>query len=65
MEFFADKESNIVLATGGPGNVYTDGQRPDPVLGTNKWETFLTRELSPLIDARFEGNGRNAIERVR
>nr|WP_308188433.1 alpha/beta hydrolase family protein [Nocardia australiensis] len=64
VEFFADKNVNVVLATGGPANLYTDWQRRDPVLGTNKWETFLTRELPPLIDARFDGNGRNAIEGV-
>ncbi|MEV5647160.1 alpha/beta hydrolase family protein [Nocardia sp. NPDC052254] len=64
VEFFADKSVNVVLATGGPANLYADWQRSDPVLGTSKWETFLTRELPPLIDARFDGNGRSAIEGV-
>ncbi len=64
VEFFADKNVNVVLPTGGPANLYTDWQRRDPVLGTSKWETFLTRELPPLVDARFDGNGRNAIEGV-
>lgn len=64
VQFFADKNVNVVLTTGGPANLYTDWQRRDPVLGTNKWETFLTRELPPLIDAQFQGNGRNAIEGV-
>ncbi|MEV0296524.1 alpha/beta hydrolase family protein [Nocardia sp. NPDC050710] len=59
--FFEDKNVNVVLTVGGPASFYTDWQQPDPVLGTNKWETFLTRELPPLIDARFQGNGRNAI----
>lgn len=63
-EFFADKNLNVVLTTGGPANLYTDWQRRDPVLGTNKWETFLTRELPPLIDAHFEGNGRNGVQGV-
>ncbi|WP_433599185.1 alpha/beta hydrolase [Nocardia sp. CA-135953] len=63
-EFFADKNVNVVLTTGGPANLYTDWQRRDPVLGTNKWETFLTRELPPLIDAQFEGIGRQAIQGV-
>ncbi|MBF6328528.1 alpha/beta hydrolase [Nocardia transvalensis] len=62
VEFFADKNVNVVLTVGGPAGYYTDWQRPDPVLGTNKWETFLARELPPLIDAKFEGNGRNAVE---
>ncbi|NKY89858.1 alpha/beta hydrolase [Nocardia veterana] len=64
VQFFADKDVNVVLTVGGPAGYYTDWQRPDPVLGTNKWETFLTRELPPLIDAEFEGNGRNAVEGV-
>jgi diacylglycerol O-acyltransferase/trehalose O-mycolyltransferase len=64
VEFFADKNVNVVLTTGGPANLYTDWKRHDPVLGTNKWETFLTRELPPLIDEHFEGNGRNGIQGV-
>lgn len=63
-EFFADKDINVVLTIGGPAGYYTDWQRPDPVLGNNKWETFLTHELPPLIDSEFEGNGRNAVEGV-
>jgi S-formylglutathione hydrolase FrmB len=64
VQFFADKNLNVVLTTDGPANLYTNWERRDPVLGTNKWETFLTRELPPLIDAQFDGNGYNAIEGV-
>jgi S-formylglutathione hydrolase FrmB len=64
VQFYADKNVNVVLTVGGPAGYYTDWQRPDPVLGNNKWETFLTSELPPLINDRFEGNGRNAIEGV-
>ncbi len=64
VDFFADKPVNVVLTVGGPAGYYTDWQRTDPVLGNNQWETFLTRELPPLIDATFEGNGRDAIEGV-
>ncbi|WP_433758145.1 alpha/beta hydrolase [Nocardia sp. CA-135398] len=60
-KFFEDKDVNVVLTVGGPASFYTDWQRPDPVLGTNMWETFLTKELPPLIDAKFDGNGRNAV----
>ncbi|MFI9405781.1 alpha/beta hydrolase [Nocardia sp. NPDC052316] len=59
--FFEDKDVNVVLTVGGPASFYTDWKKPDPVLGTNMWETFLTRELPPLIDAKFNGNGRNAV----
>ncbi|AMY20964.1 MULTISPECIES: alpha/beta hydrolase [Nocardiaceae] len=59
--FFADKPVNVVLPIGGRGSYYADWQRPDPVLGVNMWETFLTRELPPLIDAQFSGNGVDAL----
>ncbi|MEU7763850.1 alpha/beta hydrolase family protein [Nocardia sp. NPDC049190] len=59
--FYADKDVNVVLTVGGPASFYTDWQRADPVLGKNMWETFLTKELPPLIDAKFNGNGRNAV----
>ncbi|OZC68395.1 mycolyltransferase [Rhodococcus sp. 06-462-5] len=60
-EFFADKNVNVVLPLAGPGSFYTDWQRDDPKLGRYQWETFLTEELPPLIDATVDGNGRNAI----
>ncbi|MFD0362041.1 alpha/beta hydrolase [Nocardia sp. GCM10030253] len=60
-EFFEDKDVNVVLTVGGPASFYTDWQQPDPVLGTNMWETFLAKELPPLIDTTFDGNGRNAV----
>ncbi|MEV6274588.1 alpha/beta hydrolase family protein [Nocardia sp. NPDC051832] len=60
-EFFEDKDVTVVLTVGGPASYYTDWRREDPVLGLNRWETFLTDELPPLIDARFDGNGRNAV----
>ncbi|MGW6692841.1 alpha/beta hydrolase [Rhodococcus sp. NPDC054953] len=59
--FFADKPVNVVLPVGGTGSYYTNWLRPDPTLGVDEWETFLTRELPPIIEARFAGNGVNAI----
>ncbi|MFZ2530416.1 MAG: alpha/beta hydrolase family protein [Rhodococcus sp. (in: high G+C Gram-positive bacteria)] len=61
VDFFADKNVNVVLPVGGTASYYTDWRNPDPVLGTNRWETFLTRELPPIIDAEFAGNGVDAI----
>ncbi|MCK8614886.1 alpha/beta hydrolase [Gordonia sp. C13] len=61
VKFMADKPVNVVMPIGGMAAYYTDWQKPDPVLGRNKWETFLTKELPPLIDKRFNGNGRNVI----
>ncbi len=59
--FVADKKVNVVLPVGGSGSYYTNWQQRDPILGTGKWETFLTAELPALIDKTFHGNGRNAI----
>lgn len=59
--FFADKNVNVVLPTGGAGSFYTNWVRKDSKLGKPQWETFLTRELPPLINKRFDGTGRNAV----
>ena len=59
--FFAHRNVNVVLPVGGAGSYYTDWQRPDPALGVNRWETFLTSELPPLIDGQLHGNGANAV----
>ncbi|UEA60636.1 esterase family protein [Gordonia otitidis] len=59
--FFAGKNVNVVLPTGGKGSFYTDWQKRDPKVGQPMWETFLAKELPPLIDKRFDGNGRNAV----
>ena len=59
-EFFADKDVTVVLPS-GEGAFYTNWERRDPVFGQPQWETFLTKELPPLIDATFNGNGNNAI----
>ncbi|MVU79671.1 esterase family protein [Nocardia sp. ET3-3] len=64
LRFFADKTVNVVFTLGGPASYYTDWLRSDPKLGTNRWETFLTRELPPLIDASFGGDGSNGLEGV-
>lgn len=62
--FFADKQVTVVIPVGGAGSYFTDWQRDDPVLGRQRWGTFLTRELPPIIDAAFHGTGRNAIAGV-
>lgn len=62
-DFFADKNVTVVLPVGGGRfSFYTDWQQPDPVLGVNTWQTYLTRELPPAaIDAQFGGTGANAV----
>ncbi|MFW0786192.1 alpha/beta hydrolase family protein [Gordonia sp. CPCC 206044] len=60
-KFFADKNVNVVLPTGGAGSFYTNWTRRDPAIGKPQWETFLTKELPPLVDKKFNGTGRNAV----
>ncbi|SEK75208.1 alpha/beta hydrolase [Rhodococcus maanshanensis] len=60
-KFFADKNINVVLTNGGVASLYTDWDESDPKVGLHKWETFLTKELPPLINARLKTNGVNAI----
>ncbi|MFD4368990.1 alpha/beta hydrolase [Rhodococcus sp. NPDC058521] len=64
VDFFSGKNVNVVLPVGGMGSYYTNWNRPDPVLGINQWETFLTQELPPIIDSKFNGNGTNSIAGV-
>ncbi|UQE76911.1 esterase family protein [Gordonia sp. PP30] len=61
VSFFADKHVNVVTPMKGAFSYYTDWQRDDPRLGRQKWETFLTRELPPLIDRELGTTRRNAI----
>ncbi|GED99414.1 alpha/beta hydrolase [Gordonia crocea] len=59
MRFFADKHVNVVTPLKGKLSYYTDWLRDDPKLGRNKWETFLTRELPPVLDAKLGSTGAN------
>ncbi|MFD6398461.1 alpha/beta hydrolase [Nocardia sp. NPDC060249] len=61
VQFFADKNVNVVTPAAGAFSYYTDWQRDDPKLGRNKWQTFLTEELPPIIDATLGTTGVNAI----
>ncbi|MFE3758550.1 alpha/beta hydrolase [Nocardia tengchongensis] len=61
MDFLAGKNVTVVAPIGGDYTYYTDWREPDPVLGVNKWRTFLTQELPPVVDRELNGNGRNAI----
>lgn len=55
-EFYANKNVTVVLPVGGESSWYTDWQRPDN--GRNyKWETFLARELPPLLIGGWRATG--------
>ncbi|MBJ7480679.1 alpha/beta hydrolase family protein [Rhodococcus sp. (in: high G+C Gram-positive bacteria)] len=64
LDFFVDKNVNVVTPLEGAFSYYTDWQKDDPVLGRNKWQTFLTRELPPVIDAQFGTDGVNSIAAI-
>ncbi|WP_024804027.1 alpha/beta hydrolase family protein [Nocardia sp. BMG51109] len=61
VRFFRDKQVNVVIPFGGAGSYFTDWKVDDPILGRQRWATFLTEELPPVIDAAFRGDGANAI----
>ncbi|MFE3058154.1 alpha/beta hydrolase [Nocardia sp. NPDC059239] len=61
LNFLSDKNVNVVQPVGGGFSYYTDWRETDPALGVNKWKTFLTEELPPVIDQALNTNGRNAI----
>lgn len=60
-DFFRDKQITVVTPLGGTGSYFTDWLADDPILGRQRWTTFLTRELPPIIDSAFDGTGANAL----
>ncbi|PPJ09157.1 esterase [Nocardia nova] len=62
--FFADKHVNVVMPIGGPNSMYTDWIADDPMMGRNRWQTYLTQELPDVVDAQLGTTGRNAIAGV-
>ncbi|WP_301546742.1 alpha/beta hydrolase family protein [Gordonia sp. X0973] len=60
-KFFRDKNVYVVTPMSGRFSYYTDWREPDPQLGIQKWQTFLTEELPPLIDQHYGTARRNAI----
>ncbi|MGV9823003.1 alpha/beta hydrolase [Nocardia xishanensis] len=61
LEFLKDKNVNVIQPIGGKWSYYTDWIKDDPTLGRNKWTTFFTEELPPLVDGALGTNGVNAI----
>ncbi|WP_194814385.1 alpha/beta hydrolase family protein [Nocardia sp. XZ_19_385] len=60
-QFLAGQDVNLIQPVGGKFSYYTDWIKDDPELGANKWKTFFTEELPPLVDAALGTNGANAI----
>ncbi|MFC3960834.1 alpha/beta hydrolase [Nocardia jiangsuensis] len=63
-EFFADKPVDVVVPGGGTGSMYSDWERTDAALGLNRWETFLTEELPPIVESLLRSDGRRAVAGV-
>ena len=60
-QYFKNKNVFVVTPIGGAFSYYTDWQKDDPKLGRSKWQTFLTKEPPPIIDANFKTTKVNAI----
>ncbi|NNG98364.1 alpha/beta hydrolase [Gordonia araii] len=60
-KYFKNKNVYVVTPVGGAFSYYTDWVRRDPAIGKPMWQTFLTKELPPLIDGHFKTTRRNAI----
>ncbi len=59
-QFYADKNVNVILPVGGESSFYSDWQRENN--GKRyMWETFLTKELVPVLNNEFRSNGRRAV----
>ena len=59
-QFYADKNVNVILPVGGESSFYSDWQQPDN--GKHyKWETFLTKELVPVLNSEYRSNGSRAV----
>ncbi len=60
-EFFADKNVTVVLPVGGQSSFYADWLQPNN--GHNyKWETFLTKELPPLLEGQWRATNVRGVE---
>ncbi len=55
--FFANKYVNVVSPLGGQFSWYTDWINDS----SKQYQTFMTRELPPLINAAYNANGVNAV----
>ncbi|WP_328412587.1 alpha/beta hydrolase-fold protein [Nocardia sp. NBC_00403] len=60
-DFYADKNVTVVLPVGGQSSFYSDWLQPNN--GHNyKWETFLTKELPPLLESQWRATDVRGME---
>ena len=55
--FFANENVNVVSPLGGQFSWYTNWVND----GSKQYQTYMTQELPPLINAEYETNGKNAV----
>lgn len=60
-DFYKDKNVNVVLPIGGESSFYTDWKEPDKGK-TYKWETFLIKELPPIIEGQWRSTDVRGIQ---
>ncbi|QTH60109.1 esterase family protein [Corynebacterium hindlerae] len=62
LDFYGDKDVNLVIPMAGKFSYYTDWQQDAPSLGGKQmWETFMTKELPQAIEAQLGANSQRAI----
>ncbi|WP_083905075.1 alpha/beta hydrolase-fold protein [Nocardia transvalensis] len=61
VDFFADKNVTVVLPIGGQSSFYSDWAQTNN--GKNyQWETFLTKELPPLLEGQWRATNARGVE---
>ncbi|QLY27602.1 alpha/beta hydrolase [Nocardia huaxiensis] len=61
LDFLSTKQVNVIQPIGGFASYYADWKQADPKLGLNKWTTFFTEELPPLLDEQLGSTGLNSL----
>ncbi|OAH26622.1 alpha/beta hydrolase [Corynebacterium stationis] len=64
VDFYADKDVNVVIPQAGAFSYYTDwntSPNKSYLKGPQKWETFLTKELPGPLEKRLKSNNKRAI----
>ncbi|MFW0797585.1 alpha/beta hydrolase-fold protein [Gordonia sp. CPCC 205515] len=59
--FYKDKNVNVILPIGGESSFYTDWKQPDKGK-LYRWETFLIKELPPVIEGQWRSTDVRGIE---
>lgn len=58
---FSDTDATVVIPAQGAGSMWQDWDIDDPKLGRHKWETFVTEELAPIVEAEASNNGKRGL----